>query len=110
MIIVLSIIIGALLVLLAIARHDINRLKKQQPGVLSGIGALSVAQTKTKNKNKARIIQLFESRQVITNSEVRDLLGVSSRTTVRYLDELEAEGKVKQIGNTGRGVGYRRKT
>ena len=34
-------------------------------------------------------------------------LGVSSRTAVRYLDELEKEGKVEQVGSIGHAVTYR---
>lgn len=102
-------VIVALVGLLALARRDINRLKRHQTGGLSGIGAKSVEQTKIKNKNKARIMLLFESQQIVTNADIREFLGVSRRTVVRYLDELEAEEKIKQIGGIGRGVGYRRK-
>ena len=40
------------------------------------------------------------------DNDVENLLGVSDATAERYLNELEAEGKVKQTGETGRGVFY----
>ena len=41
------------------------------------------------------------------SAEIRAALGVASRTVVKYMSELEKEGKVAQIGNTGRGVVYK---
>ena len=61
-----------------------------------------------KQKNLDRIISLFEADRELTNIEVRKMLGVSSRTVVRYMDELEREGKVTQVGNTGEKVCYKR--
>ena len=34
---------------------------------------------------------------------------VCDETATRYLDALEAEGKIEQVGDTGRGVSYRKK-
>lgn len=42
----------------------------------------------------------------ITSKNVKRFLGVTSRTARKYLNELEAEGKIKQIGKAGRGVYY----
>ena len=49
---------------------------------------------------------LDETKQGVTRNDVEKLLGVSDRTAGRYLDELEDEGKIKQVGTTGRGVYY----
>lgn len=43
----------------------------------------------------------------ITNADVQALVGVSDATAERYLDQLEAEGKLEQVGTTGRDVFYR---
>jgi len=40
---------------------------------------------------------------------VADLLEISRATAFRYLEELEQEGKIEQIGVTGRGVEYKLK-
>ena len=41
-----------------------------------------------------------------TNNDVEKLLGISDATATRYFEELEQEGKVRQIGDTGAGVYY----
>ena len=45
----------------------------------------------------------------IKTNEVADLLDISRATAFRYLEELEQEGKIEQIGVTGRGVEYKLK-
>ncbi|OGG49695.1 hypothetical protein A2763_03380 [Candidatus Kaiserbacteria bacterium RIFCSPHIGHO2_01_FULL_54_36] len=42
----------------------------------------------------------------ITNDEVEKLLHVSDATATRYLSALEKEGKIKQVGKTGKAVTY----
>ncbi len=69
-----------------------------------------------KEENKGKILkflrenpsQLGPDGQMngVTNNNIENLLGVSDATATRYLDELEKEGKVQQIGSTGRGVFY----
>lgn len=66
-------------------------------------------QTKRKEENKEKILVLFQTKETVTNNDIEKLLGVSDATATRYLSELEKEGKLVQIGKTGRGVGYRRK-
>ena len=41
--------------------------------------------------------------------QVADLLGISRATAFRYLEELEKEGLIMQVGKTGREVEYRLK-
>lgn len=45
----------------------------------------------------------------VTNDEVEKLLGVSDATATRYLEELEREGAIEQIGKEGRHVYYKAK-
>jgi flagellar biosynthesis GTPase FlhF len=52
------------------------------------------------------ILNLFAERQTVTNDEVEKLLHVSDATATRYLETLEKEGKIKQVGKTGKGVTY----
>ena len=42
----------------------------------------------------------------ITNDEVEKLLHVSDATATRYLSALEKEGKIQQVGKTGKAVEY----
>ena len=42
----------------------------------------------------------------ITAKNVQKLLGVSGRTARKYMNELELESRIKQVGKAGRGVYY----
>ena len=64
---------------------------------------------------KEKIMQLLESSSAkasedgqarITNDDVEKMLGVSNNTVIRYLDELEKEGKLRQVGETGKYTYY----
>ena len=59
-----------------------------------------------KEKGKQQIMNLLQEKGKIVNDEVQQLLGVSNTTTYRYLEELEKEGKIVQVGKTGRSVYY----
>ena len=64
-------------------------------------------QTEEKEHNKQAIMGLMESgNQPLTNEHIRQMLDISEATATRYLDELEKEGKVKQVGKTGAHVFY----
>ena len=52
------------------------------------------------------IMNLFAEKQTVTNDEVEKLLHVSDATATRYLDELEKERKIKQVGKTGKHTHY----
>lgn len=59
-----------------------------------------------KQKNKRAILDLLQKETELTNEQIRKSLRVSDRSVVRYMDELEKEKKVKQLGRVGRGVIY----
>jgi len=59
-----------------------------------------------KTEGKERILKELQDKDKITNNDVEKLLGVSDATATNYLQELEDEGKIKQIGKTGSGVYY----
>jgi len=64
-------------------------------------------QTEEKEHNKEAIMGLMESgNQPLTNEHIRQMLDISEATATRYLDEMEKEGKVKQVGKTGAHVFY----
>ncbi len=52
------------------------------------------------------ILNLFTEKQTVTNDEVEKFLHVSDATATRYLETLENENKIKQVGKTGKGVKY----
>ena len=53
-----------------------------------------------------KISDLFAKQTNLTNDEVEKILHVSDATVTRYLETLEKEGKIKQVGETGKGVKY----
>jgi len=67
--------------------------------------ANEMRQEKKRNKIDA-ILDLFAKQTNLTNDEVEKLLHVSDATATRYLETLEKEGKIKQVGKTGKGVKY----
>lgn len=65
-------------------------------------------QAKEKVANKEAILGLLETQGKLTNNHIEMMLGISDATAERYLNELEKEGKVKQVGDIGSGVYYER--
>lgn len=80
------------------------------------IGKSSKAETfvndaeKLKSQNMAKLREHLNSLADgnIDNGNVRKLLNVSDTTACRYLDDLEKEGLVKQIGTDGPKVYYKK--
>jgi len=65
-----------------------------------------VEQTKPTDERTEKIVALLGENEKITNNDVEKLFGVSDATATRYLDELEKEGVLSQVGEGGRGVYY----
>lgn len=59
-----------------------------------------------RNKRKIKDFLGEAQGERITNEDVERILGVSDSTATRYLDELEKEGVLRQVGRTGRHVFY----
>jgi predicted HTH transcriptional regulator len=84
-------------------------------GVLTGVYVGSSIQKETSKKSqktapsekdRRKILTLFETKQKITNNDVEKLLKVSDATSERYLNRLEKTGDITQKGKTGRSVFY----
>ena len=105
-IILLAAAVGALVVFTRkeAKKHDTSA-KEEFIGICKS--ALETASQKEARKQKA--LAMFADKPELSNFEIRKALGVSSRTAVRYLDELEKEGKVEQVGKIGHTVTYRLK-
>ena len=68
-----------------------------------------------KRKKLDKIMSLFDKKKngstsspQVTNDEVEKFLHVSDATATRYLNILEKENKIKQVGKTGHAVSYSR--
>ena len=70
---------------------------------------LERANAKRQEKKREKIneiLNLFSEKKEITNDEVEKLLHVSDATATRYLETLEKEGKIKQVGKSGKYTHY----
>lgn len=94
----IGLIVGALLAFVA--------LRKQRSA--DGIAAYTEQRSNEKRKRKERIMALMKEKEAITNNDVEKLLSVSDATATNYLQELEQEGLIEQIGTHGRYVRYQR--
>ncbi len=63
-------------------------------------------QSKKKAENKEKILEFLRENEKVVNNDIEKFLGVSDATATRYLDELEKENKVEQVGVTGSAVYY----
>lgn len=63
-------------------------------------------QAREKVNNLRMVLEMFNSREKVVNDDVEKALSVSDATATNYLEELEREGKIKQVGTTGQNVYY----
>ena len=76
---------------------------------IDGISWVNIRRQNRKEQNKEKILGMFETKNEITNDDVENSLGASDAAATNYLEELEQDGKIEQVGKTGRGVFYRLK-
>ena len=67
-------------------------------------------QAEEKSENMEKLREYARGRGAITNDEAEKLLAVSNATAERYLNELEKEGLLEQVGDIGQAVHYRVKS
>ncbi len=83
--------------------------KEEQAKIVSGFEDFNRQQEEIKEARKQKILGELAKRGKIKTNQVADLLEVSRATAFRYLEELEKEGKIEQIGAYGRNVEYKLK-
>ena len=59
-----------------------------------------------KEENKKKIIAYLKENAKVTNNDVEELLGVGDTSAYKYLEGLQQEGIVTQVGKEGRSVFY----
>lgn len=96
------VVILFLIILLLLLSQKVRQKLKQTLGICS----FALEQSVHKQRNKQKIMDLFQKEKELSNEQIRNALKVSYRSVIRYMDDLEKEGKVRQMGNTGRGVVY----
>ena len=63
-------------------------------------------QAKKQQENKQKLIAYLAGKDRITNNEAEKLLGVSDASAERYLQELEKDGILRQVGKKGGWIYY----
>lgn len=100
---ILGLIVGGVAAWFLMGRRRRPQAAKENPSE-----GLIERQAKEKEENRRKLIEFFKSAQKVSNNDVERLLNVSDATATRYLDELEKEGHIRQVGKTGRHVYYKR--
>lgn len=96
-------IVLAVVALVGLGMYELMK----KPDVVATATESKNKQTEQKERDKEAIIGLMETgNQPLTNEHVRQMLGISEATVTRYFDELEKEGKIKQVGKTGAHIFY----
>lgn len=101
----LLILLGVVMVLQA--RFDAQQFKTSVTAELTGMCTTALDRTARRSQNLNRIRRLLKDKETSANREIREHLGVSSRTVVRYMNELIELGEVEQVGDVGAEVFYR---
>jgi len=70
------------------------------------LGKVNTERIRIKNERKEMVLGLIKENGRVSNDEVEKLLNVADSTVTNYLDELEKEGRIRQVGRTGQGVYY----
>ncbi len=75
----------------------------------AGLDERNKAIQNEKDSKKKQILELLAKQDNITNNDAQKTLKISDATATRYLDELEAEGKIQAVGDSAREIKYRLK-
>jgi len=64
-------------------------------------------QESEKQRNMDKLKDFIRDKEKVTNNDIEKFLNVSNATAERYLDELEKEGLLEQVGKIGQSVHYK---
>lgn len=70
------------------------------------LAQINLERRQIREQRQVEILALLEKQTRINNNQVQKMLKVSDATATNYLDDLEKQGKIKQIGRQGRFVEY----
>jgi predicted HTH transcriptional regulator len=75
-----------------------------------GLKEMNEEQAREKKENVKKVLDYFSGRERVSNNDIENLLGISDATAERYLQELEKQGRIKQVGEAGKYVYYQSTT
>ena len=90
-------------------RKEIQAMRKEQnelEDMGKGLSEYNQKLQERKNARKKKILAMLDKKKKLSNQEVAKELSVSRDTVINYFDELEQEGKARQVGKSGRNVFY----
>ena len=93
-------------------KNDLARTEKElekEKEILGGFEEYNKKINQIKEEIKQKILDIIKEKGNIQTKEVAELFEVSRATAFRYLEELEKEGKIEQMGAFGKEVKYRAK-
>ena len=67
---------------------------------------MAFLKSELKHQKQLANCQIENKEKGITRKDVQNLLAISHSTALKYLNELESENKIKQIGTNGKNVFY----
>jgi len=85
----------------------LGKTKSDSKALLGDKRIINPDQVADKQRHLEQVLKLAQDKGEIANDDVEKALGVSNATAERYLQELETQGKLQQIGELGKYVKYR---
>jgi predicted HTH transcriptional regulator len=83
-----------------------SQIENQKCNNFNSIAAENNIKQQEIESRKFKITEFLTKHETITNDQVESLFKVSNSTAYRLLENLEKEGRILQIGNTGKDVYY----
>lgn len=108
---IVGLIIGAMIVYLTMGSKKTAETKPDSSTEKSNGAGNPNPAVETRKENMAKLEEFIRAKSTadkITNDQIQEFLGVSDATATRYLDDLEKQGKIHQVGATGHEVYYTR--
>jgi len=105
LVLIIGLLLGGTVVWFLTRRRTTGQLHKSQVSS-DKLQEFNAERQKERETNKQKILNLLEEKKRIANNDVQALLSISDATATRYLDELEKDGQIKQVGQSGHYVYY----
>lgn len=103
----MSIILSVVILILAIAVIVLVVLLRRAR--VAALSSPNAAEIEAKQEHLDRALAYIREQGEVANDDIERLLGVSDATASRYLSQLKSQGRLIQIGTTGKSVRYRAK-
>jgi len=92
------------------AEREVERMRKEiekEKEILGGFEEYNKKVAQLKEERKRKILDAIKGRGRARTKEVAEIFEVSRTTAFRYLEELEKDGKIEQVGAFGKEVEYK---